>query len=93
VLRLNWQHRASNVASKIRTKQRERQAVREEFQSGQAVPCSGIYKAAHAARHQPPHYVIALDGDTFPACRECCEGVRFQLALYVTYIKRDPQFA
>jgi hypothetical protein len=67
--------------------------VREEFQAGQAVPCSGIYKAAHAARHQASHYVVALDGDTFPACRECTDGVRFQLALYVTYIKLDPQFA
>jgi hypothetical protein len=37
--------------------------------------------------------VVALDGDTFPPCRECRELVRFELALHVTYIKSDPQFS
>ena len=67
--------------------------MREEFQAGQAVPCSGIYKAAHASRHIAAHYVVALDGDTFPPCRECSDRVRFELALHVTYIKSDPQFS
>ena len=67
--------------------------MREAFQAGQAVPCSGIYKAAHASRHTAAHYVVALDGDTFPRCRECRDRVRFELALHVTYIKSDPQFS
>ena len=67
--------------------------MREEFQAGQAVPCSGIYKAAHASRHIAAHYVLPLDGDTFRLGRKCSERVRFELALHVIYIKSDPQFS
>jgi len=66
--------------------------VRETFQAGQQAPCSGIYKAAHAGRHTAAHYVVALPGDTFPACLECHCGVRFELTMHVVYLKSDPQF-
>lgn len=66
--------------------------MKAAFQAGERAPCSGIYRAAHGRRHTPPHYVMALPGDTFPECVECLGEVRFELALHVVYLKSDPQF-
>ena len=43
-------------------------------------------------KHALPHYVTALYGDTFPACLECVDGVRFELAVVAGYIGAHPLF-
>lgn len=66
--------------------------MRERLQPGDAVPSSGVYKVVHAPVHVQPHYVIALHGGTFPFCRECFHGVRFELALAALDLSLHPLF-
>lgn len=35
------------------------------FAVGQKVLSSGVYKTIHANNHIPPHFVIAVHGETF----------------------------
>ena len=56
------------------------------------MPSSGLYKVVHAGQHALPHYVTALYGDTFPACLECVDGARFELAVVAGYIGAHPLF-
>jgi hypothetical protein len=40
--------------------------MNKSFVADQPVYSSGAYKAIHANKHIPAHYVIALHGETFP---------------------------
>jgi len=64
----------------------------EVFRVGQKVPTTGVYETVHAHEHVPAHYVTALSGDTFPACLECSDEVRFELALSAIHVRAHPQF-
>jgi hypothetical protein len=64
----------------------------EILEPGDRVPSSGLYKVVHAGRHAQSHYVTALYGDTFPACLECLNGVRFELTIVAGYIRAHPLF-
>ena len=64
----------------------------EFLKPGDRVPSSGLYKVVHAGRHALPHYVTALYGDTFPACLECVDRVRFEFAVVAGYIGAHPLF-
>ncbi len=64
----------------------------EILEPGDRAPSSGLYKVVHAGNHALPHYVTALYGDIFPACLECLDGVRFELAIAAGYIGAHPLF-
>src|SRR5260370_35996923 len=46
---------------------------------GNTVPQSGIYRVDHDVRHTQPHEVTAIQGETFPPCRNCGHGVTYTL--------------
>lgn len=48
------------------------------FKAGQVVPKAGIYKVLHRD-HRDPHEVSLNVNETFPACRQCGDNVRFKL--------------
>jgi len=62
------------------------------FRTGDKAPCSGIYKAVHAARHGESHYVTAVFGDVFPACLECSDQEQFELAMSSVHVHAHPYF-
>lgn len=64
----------------------------EKFNAGDRVPNSGVYRVSHAGEHSQPHYVTALYGDAFPACRECVRGVCFELAMSAMHVNAHPLF-
>lgn len=64
----------------------------EAFEAGKKIPESGVYKVVYAKQHVPRHYVTALYGDTFPACRSCLGGVRLEIAMRAVYIDAHPLF-
>jgi hypothetical protein len=55
----------------------------ELLKPGDAVPASGIYHVTHdkidGVHHAHPHKVIALRGDTLPACRGCLNRARYRM--------------
>jgi hypothetical protein len=55
---------------------------------GEAVPTSGIYTAVHLD-HRPPHEVIAIQGEEFPACRLCKTNVRFHAGRLLPHMTHD----
>lgn len=55
---------------------------------GEAVPTSGVYTAVHLD-HRPPHEVIAIQGEEFPACRFCKTDVRFHAARLLPHMTHD----
>jgi hypothetical protein len=66
--------------------------VPEIYRSGDKAPYTGIYKAIHAMKHEEPHYVIAILGDTFPPCLECADDVRFELAISSVHVNAHHHF-
>ena len=64
----------------------------EILEPGNRAPSSGLYKVVHAGQHARPHYVTTLCGDTFPACHECSNEVRFEQAIVAGYIDAHPFF-
>jgi hypothetical protein len=55
------------------------------------VPVTGIYTARHD-QHRKPHEVFAKEGDKFPNCRTCGEGVSFALAQAASRIDEETGF-
>jgi hypothetical protein len=46
-----------------------------EYQPGDVVPRSGIYRFVHDPDHQPdPEEINAVQGEFFPSCRHCKDG-------------------
>lgn len=88
---MNRDSRSALAQSQDRTEQGE-SGMPEVFRAGEKVPTTGVYKTVHAHEHVPAHYVTALFGDTFPACSECSDEVRFQLAMSAIHVKAHPQF-
>jgi len=60
----------------------------QAYKPGQIVPTSGIYTAIHQL-HRPPHEVVAIRGEEFPACRVCREELRFEVASAVPHMMHD----
>ena len=48
------------------------------YETGTAVPETGIYRVVHAA-HRLPHEVVILKGQHFPKCQRCGDAVLFEL--------------
>lgn len=62
------------------------------FRAGDKAPTTGIYRVVHGQQHVDAHYVIALQGDIFPACLECSDNVRFDVALSTAHVNAHPLF-
>ncbi len=60
--------------------------------AGDTVPESGVYRAIHRG-HRAPHPLVALKGESFPACRSCGPRVRFELLEAVPHATHDWDFA
>jgi hypothetical protein len=45
-----------------------------EYQPGDVVPKSGVYRFVHDPDHAEPEEVNAIKGELFPSCRHCGEG-------------------
>jgi hypothetical protein len=58
------------------------------FKPGQAVPKAGIYKVLHRD-HRASHEVSLNSNETFPACRQCGNSVRFKL-IVAAEAKQEP---
>jgi hypothetical protein len=62
---------------------------RSRYQPGELVPESGVYRVTHDS-HRLMHEATLLKGDRFPICRECKEGVRFELRRVIKNATRLP---
>ena len=63
-----------------------------DLRPGFTVPKSGIYRAIHEG-HRGEHYVTAVRGDEFPACRKCRGEVRFVLWIEAEFVNHDWDFS
>ena len=54
--------------------------LQRSFKAGETVPVSGVYRVTHTG-HRPGHEVSMVLGETFPKCRTCVEGVRYELII------------
>jgi hypothetical protein len=52
--------------------------VRKKYRPGELVPESGIYRVTHES-HRLMHEATLLQGNRFPICQQCRDGVRFEL--------------
>ena len=50
------------------------------FRTGETIKESGIYRVHHN-QHRLPHEVTLLQGQDFPRCTRCDDGVSFELVL------------
>jgi hypothetical protein len=55
-----------------------KEAMAEQYKTGETVPHSGIYQVRHS-EHRLPHEVTLLRGNTFPPCSKCGNNVIFSL--------------
>jgi hypothetical protein len=62
------------------------------FKPGVKSPSSGVYRVMHARQHAPAHYVTVLYGDAFPLCKECSDGVTFELAMAAVHVNAHAYF-
>ena len=67
-------------------------SVPDIFRAGDKAPTTGIYRVFHGGQHVEGHYVVALQGDIFPACLECSDNVRFDVALLAAHVNAHPLF-
>jgi len=61
------------------------------FKPGDTVPKSGLYVVAHAG-HRTAHEATLFEGEQFPACSQCNQGVQFKLLRGATPIGNDADF-
>jgi hypothetical protein len=61
----------------------------QRYRPGELVPENGVYRVTHNS-HRLMHEATLLKGDRFPLCRECKDGVRFELRRVVKNATRIP---
>jgi len=61
------------------------------YRSGEAVPCTGLYRVSHY-QHRMPHDAVLRHGEVFPACNKCGERVMFRLFTNAGPISKDQDF-
>lgn len=66
-------------------------AVSVRYNTGQAIPASGIYTVFHE-QHRLPHEVTLLAGEIFPRCAKCGNLVEFVLDQSAQYAPNSTQF-
>jgi hypothetical protein len=67
-------------------------SIGEEFQPGEKVPHSGIYKVMHDKNHAADHEVTCIYDKVFPQCRECGQSPRFRLVRIAQHIDLSEHF-
>jgi hypothetical protein len=65
--------------------------VGDEFEPGDAVPKSGIYRVIHD-HHTQPHEVTCIYGKVFLPCHVCGQHSRFRLVTAAKHIERHDLF-
>jgi hypothetical protein len=68
---------------------KEAKTTQNKYRPGQLVPESGVYRVTHKS-HRLMHEATLLKGDRFPMCRQCKEGVRFELRQAIKNATRVP---
>jgi hypothetical protein len=74
--------------------------VKTEWQPGDTVECSGVYRVRHGDDHlmyagksyPEEHQVICFTGQIFPACSRCGTRPRFTLAAHGEPIEQNEHF-
>lgn len=61
------------------------------YKPSQRVPVSGVYRVDHDG-HRESHEVTLLEGEVFPGCATCEDGVRFALKHRAASIGQDKDF-
>jgi hypothetical protein len=56
-------------------------SAKTQYKPGDKVPRPGIYKVVHD-EHRRAHETSFRLNETFPTCRICGDGVRFELVMY-----------
>ena len=64
-----------------------------EYEPGDKVPCSGIYKVVHDDEHTEEHEVTVIFGKHFPPCNHCGDEVRFVLVRKAKHITNHSDFS
>jgi hypothetical protein len=67
-------------------------SVSDEFEPGDVVPKSGIYRVIHNLRHTESHEVTCNYGKRFPRCHGCGDRVRFRLVTAALHIETHDLF-
>jgi hypothetical protein len=63
-----------------------------EYEPGEKVPHSGIYKVVHDKQHTANHEVTCVYGKTFPPCNHCGKHPRFTLIRAAQHIGSNEHF-
>lgn len=63
----------------------------DEFKPGEKVPSSGVYRVFHKD-HRDEHEATMREGEQFPNCTVCDQGVRFRLVQSARVIEGDKDF-
>jgi hypothetical protein len=66
--------------------------VGDEFEPGDVVPKSGIYRVIHDLGHTQPHEVTCIYGKRFPPCHGCGHHPRFRLVTAAQHIETHDLF-
>jgi len=61
------------------------------YKPAEPVTVSGVYRVEHRD-HRDAHEVTLLEGECFPACAICQDGVRFTLRHPAGKIRQDRDF-
>jgi hypothetical protein len=67
-------------------------SVGDQFEPGQKVPHSGIYRVIHDPYHSEEHEVTCVFGKPFPPCKHCGHHVRFVLERSAKHIASHEDF-
>jgi len=62
-----------------------------EYQTGDAVPESGVYRVRHDRAHTAPHEVTCSTGHAFPPCRTC-RAPHFELLMAAQQVDQNEHF-
>jgi hypothetical protein len=68
------------------------ETMQKSFCPGDVAPESGIYMVIHSLDCQMSHSVTVLWGETFPACGECGDEVRFESAISAIHVREHDLF-
>jgi len=64
----------------------------DQFEPGETVPNSGIYRVVHDPNHYQEHEVTCVAGKPFPPCNHCGHHVRFVLERAARHISNHDNF-
>jgi hypothetical protein len=66
-------------------------STEQEFAPGERAPRTGLYRVVHVG-HRLSHKGLLLEGEKFPSCKHCDDGVRFFLYMRAQFLNTDYDF-